>query len=519
MQNSGDAAGVMTDLEFYELRYSGTSAALLRGFRAVYLGVLFNVMVLASANLAAIKICGAMIGTSPIVTVIVASVVTVIFSALGGLTGVLITDFLLFIVSMGGAIAAAVYLVNLPEVGGLASLLAHPEVGAKTAMIPSLADPELLVAALIVPLAVQWWSVWYPGAEPGGGGYVAQRMLAARSEGHATGATLLFNVAHYALRPWPWLIVALASILVFPDLASLEARFPNLAKEVIQDDLAYPAMMTLLPVGLRGLVLASLIAAFMSTLSTHLNWGASYVVNDFYKRFLRPEASEKELVRAGRLCTLLTMILAAIVGLCLSNALQAFRIILQIGAGTGLLFILRWFWWRINALSEITAMVASLLVAIGFEFFTPWLPGWQKLLIGVGITTFCWLIATWLTRPSDERTLIEFCRRVHPGGPGWRRVIDRAQEQGVASEEMTKQWTVPWEIACMLLGCMVVYAALLATGSLLYANYLAAGILLAVAMVGGILLWACWKKVALDRPEPGLSSSEQPIEKPKRNQA
>jgi solute:Na+ symporter, SSS family len=491
-------SGVMTDLEFYELRYSGTSAALLRGFRAVYLGILFNVMVLASANLAAIKICGAMIGTSPIVTVTVASLVTVIFSALGGLTGVLITDFLLFVVSIGGAIAAAVYLINLPEVGGLTALLSHPEVSAKAAMVPSLADPELLVAAFVVPLAVQWWSVWYPGAEPGGGGYIAQRMLAAKNEGHATGATLLFNVAHYALRPWPWLIVALASIVVFPDLASLQERFPNLAGQVIQDDLAYPAMMTLLPVGLRGLVLASLIAAFMSTLSTHLNWGASYVVNDFYKRFLRTDASEKELVTAGRICTLLTMVLAAVVGLCLSNALQAFRIILQIGAGTGLLFILRWFWWRINAISEITAMVVSFLMAIGFEFFAPTMVGWQKLLIGVGVTTFSWIAATFLTRPSDEKVLIEFCRRVYPGGPGWQPVIERAREQGVASEEMIKRWTVPWEIVCMLLGCVVVYAALLATGSLLYADYILAAILFAVALVGGILLSLCWRKVALN---------------------
>ena len=409
---------VITDIEFYELRYSGQAAAFLRGFRAVYLGIVFNILVLASANLAAIKICGAMLGSDPITTVIVAGVVTVIFSAMGGLTGVLITDFILFLISMGGAIAAAAYLVNLPEVGGLTAMLARPEVASQTAMVPSFSDPELLIAAFIIPLTIQWWSVWYPGAEPGGGGYVAQRMLAAKNETHATGATLLFNVAHYALRPWPWLLVALASIVIFPDLASLQEAFPHLDPDVVKNDLAYPAMMTLLPEGLRGLVLASLIAAFMSTLSTHLNWGSSYLVNDFYKRFVRPDASEKKLVRMGRLCTVLTMIVAAMLSLCLENALQIFRVLLQIGAGTGLLFILRWFWWRINPASEITAMVASFVVAIGFAVAAPeGMPAWHKLLIGVGITTASWILVTLVTRPTDEQTLKTFCRKVHPRRP------------------------------------------------------------------------------------------------------
>lgn len=477
--------GVMTDIEFYELRYSGRTAAFLRGFRALYLGVLFNILVLASANLAAIKICGAMIGTHPVVTVVIAGIVTVTFSALGGLTGVLITDFLLFLISMGGAIAAAVYLVNLPEVGGLAALLARPEVLAKTDMIPSFSNPDLLIAAFIIPLTVQWWSVWYPGAEPGGGGYVAQRMLAARSEGHATGATLLFNVAHYALRPWPWLIVALASIVVFPNLAALSEAFPHLDPDVIRDDFAYPAMMTLLPSGLRGLVLASLIAAFMSTLSTHLNWGSSYVVNDFYKRFIRPDASERQLVLMGRLSTAATMIAAALLALCLANALQIFHILLQVGAGTGLLFILRWFWWRINAISEITAMVVSFAVAIGLTLFAPQqMPNWHKLLIGVGITTTAWIVATLVTRPTDEETLSAFCRKVRPGGPGWGRVM------------ATGRWSVPYELLCMLLGCMSVYAALFATGHWIYGNYRLALVLTGAAVCCTAILIATWKRVA-----------------------
>ena len=305
--------------------------------------------------------------------------------------------------------------------GGLSGLLAHEAVSAKISLLPDFADHELALSVFIVPLAVQWWSVWYPGAEPGGGGYIAQRMLAAKSELHATGATLLFNVAHYALRPWPWILVALASIVVFPSLESLREAFPEMPPGVVKHDLAYPAMMTLLPSGLRGLVLASLIAAFMSTLSTHLNWGSSYVVNDFYKRFVRPQAPEKELVLAGRISTLLTMVAAALVSLCLSNALQIFQIILQIGAGTGLLFILRWFWWRINAFSEIAAMVASLAVAVALEFFGPeGLSSSLKIVIGVGDHYLCLAVGHFSdSAHARELRWRTFCRLVRPGGPGW----------------------------------------------------------------------------------------------------
>jgi len=489
-------SGVMTDIEFYELRYSGRPAAFLRGFRALYLGVLFNVIVLASANLAAIKIAGAMLGTTPVQTVLVAGLVTAIYSMLGGLRGVLITDFLLFVISMGGAIAAAIYLLNLDCVGGLALLLEHEVVRTKLSMFPDWNDPDILVPFFLIPLAVQWWSVWYPGAEPGGGGYVAQRMLAAKNELHATGATLLFNVAHYALRPWPWILVAFCSIIVFPDLESLQSAFPHMPADVVKHDLAYPAMMTLLPSGLRGLVLASLMAAFMSTLSTHLNWGSSYVVNDFYKRFVRPEASEKQLVLAGRICTLLTMVAAAFLGLALSNALQVFRILLQVGAGTGLLFLLRWFWWRINAFSEIAAMVVSFVVAVGLEFFGPQnLPSWAKIVIGVDITTLAWLLVTFLTRPTDEATLRRFCKLVRPGGPGWAAVLRRAAPDGKLVEEARQRWNVPMEIVCMLIGCAAVYSPLIARGYWIYGNWLPAALLTGAAAVCAAILIRTWKRV------------------------
>jgi len=488
-------SGVMTDIEFYELRYSGKPAAFLRGFRAVYLGVFFNIVVMSSATLAAIKIAGTMLGTGPVETVVVAGLITVIYSMLGGLTGVLLTDFLQFAIAMGGSIAAAIYLVNLDTVGGLSTLLAHETVQAKLAMFPDWHDPELLLSIFIIPLTVQWWSVWYPGSEPGGGGYIAQRMLAAKNEIHATGATLLFNVAHYALRPWPWILVALVSIVVFPDLPSLQAAFPDLDPGVVKHDLAYPAMMTLLPNGMQGLILASLMAAYMSTLSTHLNWGSSYVVNDFYNRFVRPAASDREQVLVGRVTTLVLMVVSSILGLWLSSALQAFQIILQIGAGTGLLFLLRWFWWRINAFSELAAMVVSFLVAIGFEFFGP--PGlepWRKLVFGIAVTTVAWLMVTFLTRPTNEATLRRFCGLVRPGGPGWRPVFRRAAAAGEPIEEAGGDWNVPLGILCAAIGCIAVYAALLATGYWIYAQTVPAMVLTVVAAVASLALLKTWAK-------------------------
>ena len=490
-------SGVMTDIEFYELRYSGRIAAFLRGFRALYLGVFFNVVIMASVTLAAIKIGGVMLGLSPFQTVAIAAVVTVTYSMLGGLRGVLITDFIQFSVAMFGAIMAAKISLRHAEVGGLANLIVHPNVVGRISILPDFSDTSLLVAVFIIPIAVQWWSVWYPGSEPGGGGYLVQRMLAAKNEKNAMGATLLFNAAHYALRPWPWIIVALCSLVVFPDIDSLKAAFPGVT---IGHDLAYPAMLTFLPAGLLGVVVASLIAAYMSTISTHLNWGSSYVVNDFYKRFLNPGATEKQMVLVGRISTALLMVAACALAPFLASAKRAFDLMLQIGAGTGLLFILRWFWWRINAFSEITAMVVSFIVACYFEFIhtkiglAP-LESWQKLIIGVGITTVAWLVVTFIAKPADEKTLRSFYRLARPGGPGWRAVLQRAESDNDPIDESGERWDLPAGILCMVFGCLAVYSALFATGFWIYANHVPAVILTITAILSAALLVKAWAKL------------------------
>ncbi len=488
-------SGVETDVGFYELRYSGKLAAFLRGFRAVYLGAFFNVMIMASVTLAAIKIGSALLGLSPVTTVAIAGTVTVIYSMLGGLTGVILTDFVQFFVAMFGSLAAAWYALSRPEVGGLSGLLSNPEVQDRLALVPDFDDPTLLLSVFIIPLAVQWWSVWYPGAEPGGGGYIAQRMLAAKSEGHAQGATLLFNVAHYALRPWPWILVALCSILVFPDLESLRAAFPGVDEQVVRHDMAYAAMLTFLPAGLLGLVVASLIAAYMSTISTHLNWGASYLVQDVYKRFYAPEASERRLVLVGRLCTVALMAVACLISLWLSNALQAFQILLQIGAGTGLLFLLRWFWWRVNAASELTAMTVSFLVAIYFQFlhgrmFAVELADWQKLVIGVGITTTAWLSVALFTPAADESVLRRFVATIRRAGPGGAAVRRRAAAAGEPLPEGASELTLG--IACMMLGSVAVYSALFATGMFLYGKLGQASILAVVSAASAFGIFRLW---------------------------
>jgi Na+/proline symporter len=484
---------VMTDLEFYEIRYSGKVASFLRCFRALYLGVFFNVMVMASVTLAAIKIGAVMLGLTPLQTVLVAGVVVVIFSTAGGFLGVVLTDLILFVVSMTGAIAAAVVAVHHPDVGGLGELLAHPDLDGRLSLLPDFSDTEMVLAVFIIPLAVQWWSVWYPGSEPGGGGYVAQRMLAARSEKQAMAAVILFQVAHYAIRPWPWILVALASIVVYPDLASLQAAFPHLEEGVIGHDLAYPAMLTFLPAGLLGLVLASLISAYMSTMSTQMNWGASYVVNDFYRRFLRPQAGERELVRVGRIATVLLMACACTVALFLENALQAFSILLSIGAGTGLLFILRWFWWRINAWSEIAAMVISFAVALYFNMAE--LPGWsdwQRLLASVAVTTAGWLLVTLVTPATDRATLVAFLQRVNPGGPGWRVVCDEAGDVAGAPSHL------PRALLCVLLASIGVYSTLFATGYVLYGEQGMAVALAALAAASALLVVRLWPSLPHD---------------------
>ena len=511
---------VLTDLEFYELRYSGQPASWLRAFRAIYLGVFFNVIIMATVCLAAIKISGVLLGLSPVKTLLIASVVTMIYAALGGLKAVIVTDFFQFLLAMIGTIGAAYVIVSHQDIGGVHNLISHSAVLGKTALLPDFSNTALVIPLFVIPLAVQWWSVWYPGAEPGGGGYIAQRMLAAKSEDHALAATFLFNIAHYALRPWPWILIALASLIIYPlkltqdgnqieispdaavfleekvssadvaelkeallvqkeeasgalekkelnrlsnvvleqetsldvkslaflyktrsnegrasvnildleKLVAIHLAFPKLEPSKIGQDVAYSAMLRMLPSGLLGLVIASLIAAFMSTLSTHLNWGSSYVVHDFYKRFIHPSASDRHLVWVGRLCTILLMFLAAILALTLGDALEMFNVLLQIGAGTGLIFILRWFWWRINAFSEITAMVVSFGIALYFHYVNDFgLVNHEKLLIGIGLTTVAWLLVTYLTPPTDRKTLLDFYKRIRPAQYGWYRALEGSE--------------------------------------------------------------------------------------------
>ena len=495
-------SNVATDMEFYELRYGGKPAHFLRWFRAFYLGVLFNVMAMSAVTLAAIKIGQVMLGLDPVFTVVVAGSITVLFSAVGGFRGVIYTDFVLFFVAIAGAVGAAYYLVNIPEVGGLQALLAHENVSDKLSILPDFSDTEALIGILIIPLAVQWWSAWYPGAEPGGGGYIAQRMLAAKNENHAIGATFFFNIMHYALRPWPWILVALASMVVYPDLLSIQSAFPNVSPDKLGNDLAYSAMLTKLPSGLLGLVLASLGAAYMSTISTHLNWGSSYIVNDVYKLEIQPSATEKQLVMVGRIATVLLMIASGFLALTLTNALQLFDIILMFGAGTGLIFILRWFWWRINAWSEISAMIVSGLLSILFNFgslgttffggdgLEGIFPSWAKFPLVVLLTSIVWIAVTFLTSPEKEETLDRFYKQTQPGGPGWKVQQDKAIAEG---QIKFQEWSVPSGILAMILGAILVYGCMFATGNWIYGNYTLASGLTLVVIVSGVLLFKVWK--------------------------
>ena len=476
-------SGVLTDIEFYELRYSGKAAAFLRGFRALYLGLVFNVLVMGAVSLAAVKFGEIVLGWPGWLTLTIACSITLVYSTLGGLKAVIITDFVQFSLAMIGSIWAMIYILGLEQIGGLSNLIAHANVVDKLALIPDLSDPDIWVPILLVPLAVQWWASYYPGSEPGGGGYIAQRMFSAKDEKNAVSATLFFNVAHYALRPWPWILIALSSLIVFPELSDIKAAFPNLPADKLGHDVAYPAMLTLLPSGLLGLVAASLIAAFMSTMSTQLNLGASYLVNDFYHRFIKPDASEKHLVNVGRLFTIISIILGGGLGLFLTSAGQAFTLLLMIGAGTGMIYILRWFWWRINAYTEIVAMVSSLCIAFYFNFIDQSFAGWEKIVIGAILTTVVWVLATYFTPPDDEETLQNFVKKVNPGGPGWSKY-----SHGVSSEP----WPVPNGILCMILGCSAVYGVLLGVGQLIYGEPL--GItLIGLAGVSAFGLTRLWK--------------------------
>lgn len=483
-------SGITTDLEFYELRYDGKGARFLRAFRALYLGVFFNIMIMATVLLAGIKIGGVLLGLNSTQIILSVGVLTVIYSAIGGYRGVILTDFFQFMLAMAGMIWACFYILDLPQIGGLENLLAQPAVQEKMNFLPDFNNMEQMIPLFLVPLAIQWWSVWYPGAEPGGGGYIAQRMLSAKNEKHAVGATLLFNIAHYALRPWPWILIALASLVVFPTIDDIARAFPHIPAGLVKDDLAFSAMLSFLPSGLIGLLIAALLAALMSTISTHLNWGSSYVVVDVFKRFVKPDATEKELVRTGRISTVILMVLASILALFLSNALQAFQILLQVGAGTGLLFILRWFWWRINAVSEVTAMVVSFLVAIIMEIVVKdALPSHVRLIVGVGITTLGWVLATLLTKPNSDSTLINFYKIIRPYPMGWKPIIQAGIKQGEIPKGGYVTGSLSMQIFLMFIGCVMIYGLLFGVGYQIYGQMTGMIIAYGFALLAGLLMY------------------------------
>ena len=477
-------SGVMTDIEFYELRYGGKPAAFLRGFRAVYLGLIFNVLVMGAVSLAAVKFGEIVLGVPGWFTLVVAGAITLAYSMLGGLKAVVITDFVQFTLAMIGSVWATIYILGLPEIGGVSNLIGRVEVMDKLSLFPNMSDPDVWVPVLLVPLAVQWWASYYPGAEPGGGGYIAQRMFSAKDETNAVGATLLFNLAHYAIRPWPWILIALSSLVIYPELSDLQTAFPNLPMDKLGHDVAYPAMLTLLPSGLLGLVSASLIAAFMSTISTQLNLGASYVVNDLYNRFIKPSASEKELVMIGRVFIVISIFLGGGLGLILTNAGQAFNLLLMIGAGTGLIYILRWFWWRVNAYAEIMAMLSSLIIAAYFNFGVVNLASWEKIAYGTFMTTIIWIITAFFTPPESKKTLINFVSTVNPGGPGWKRF---------SNEYSSSTWSVPKGILMMFMGSISVYAALFGIGLLIYGQTGTGIFLFLLSAMSALGIFRLWK--------------------------
>jgi len=490
-------SGVLTDLEFYEIRYSGKAASAVRGFRAVYLGLLFNCLILATVNLAACKIAGILFGLERWQTLLFVGLLNVVFAAHSGLWGVLVIDMIQFFIKMTAVIAAAYFAIRLPQVGGLSGLvdklstMKGPKGINYLNVLPDFTNHwDIAVAVFIVPIAVQWWAVWYPGAEPGGGSYIAQRMLASKSEKDSLGAVLFFNVAHYVLRPWPWILVALSSIIVYPHLSDIQAAFPHVDPALVKDDIAYPAMLKFLPVGFVGLMVGGLIAANSSTILTHLNWGASYLVHDFYRRFIRRDAEERHYVLAGRLATITLFFLSSGMVYLLDSAGNAFGIILQVGAGTGLLYLVRWFWWRINAWCEVVAMISSFLVSVVFlilanQSIYSTTPA-KRLIITIAVTTVCWLLAAYFAPQTDRKTLIEFYRKVRPAGPGWEPI---RLEAGISKDEAAQTGdSIPLSLIGWVAGCSMIWSSLFTVGNFLYGRYVYAFALLGIFVISGILL-------------------------------
>jgi SSS family solute:Na+ symporter len=485
-------AGIMTDVELVELRYSGKPAAFLRGFRAVYLGIFLNCVIMGWVNLAMASILQGLFGV-PAGTVLLyvgaAMVLTALYSAASGLWGVAVTDAFQFIIAMVGTIALTFILLDLPEIGGIGGLQSKLS-PALFRFLPTVGEGgldagsafTLTLSAFLAFVAVQWWASWYPGAEPGGGGYVAQRMMSARDEKHSLIATLWFTIAHYCVRPWPWIIAGLATLVLYPDLPAAEKKLGYIY-----------AMRDHLPAGVLGLLVAAFFAAYMSTIATHLNWGSSYVINDLYRRFIRTDAPEKHYVFVSRLVTGLVMIVSLIITANMQTISGAWAFIIEAGAGLGLVLILRWYWWRVNAWSEIVAMVAP-FVAYAYVYFFTAIRFPESLFVIVGFTTLSWLAATFLTKPTAEQKLIDFYRRVHPGGALWKRIAARAPD--VKGDSGLGGLFLNW-----IAGVVLVFAVLFGTGNWILGEGWTAVLLFAVAAAAGWVIYRDlsrrgWEKVS-----------------------
>ena len=504
-------ARVMTDVEFVELRYSGKPAAFLRGFRALYLGLPINLIIMGWVNLGMAKVLSGTLGLAKWQALALCLGITFIYSILSGFWGVVVTDAVQFVIAMVGSIALAVFAVN--AVGGLESLKTKLATispvgssepfgpGGAIQLLPDGSAAWMLpLLTLAVYLGVNWWASWYPGAEPGGGGYVAQRIFSAKNEKHGLFATLWFNIAHYALRPWPWIIVALCSLVLYNGTTlNPETGKPDAAFGYVQ------VMNDYLPIGFRGLLLASFAAAYMSTIATQMNWGASYIINDFYRRFVKKEASERHYVFASRVATLLIVLLSIVVTYYMNQITTGWELVLSLGAGTGLVYILRWYWWRVNAWSEVAAMASALVVSLGlrqfaiFDAATPKGFAWS-IITTVGITTVVWLVATFVTSPEPMSKLISFYKRVRPAGSGWRPVATAA-----GLEE--RKGEIGPNLLNWFLGILLVYSTLFAIGEFIFGTWASTLLLIALAVISGLIM--VWN---LNRTGwVGLSETEEAI--------
>lgn len=483
-------AEILTDVEFVEFRYSGKPAAILRGFKAVYLGVFMNTIIMGWVNLAMIKILIGMFpeyvnSSNAILFVGGCMLLTAIYSAISGLWGVAVTDAFQFLLAMAGCIILAIIVVNSPQIGGLSGLESKlpdwalrftPEIGAEseTGVGGILA---MTVSSFLAFIGIQWWASWYPGAEPGGGGYVAQRMMSAKDEKNSLYATLFFQVAHYCIRPWPWIIVGLCAIVIYPDLSHSDKGLGFVK-----------AMNDFLPAGLKGLLLAAFFAAYMSTIATHLNWGSSYFINDLYRRFLNKDKSEKHYVMASRMITFVFMILSVLVTTQMTTISGVWSFVIECGAGLGLVLIMRWFWWRVNAISEIVATVTPFIVygILYFGKFNVKFP--ETLYIIVPITTAAWIITAFITKPTEDSKLRSFYKKVHPGGAGWKKISNMMPE--IQPDSGYRLLFVNW-----IAGIVLVYSFLFGIGKIIFGNFIPAFILIAVGLMAAMVIKRNFSKV------------------------